>query len=123
MKPKTYTQYCTDAKRFLPKGCRFLEIGEPIPAGTRFIDEDGEIRSNPCGAAKLAAIHCPHFVNVERRSVSDEILAAFQLEIKLARESEKAFAKAKNYIMAAKYSVRADILDEACGIAMRAVKP
>lgn len=121
-KYKTYSQACAAVKHLLPDGCRFLKVGEPIPAGTKYIDENGKIGTNTIGFSRLAAIHCPHFVNVDTETASDKILKAFELEIKLARKQEKAYGEAKAYTLAAKYTVRTEILDEALGIAMRAVR-
>lgn len=122
MKPIPYSQACQKVKHLLPDGCRFLKIGEPIPAGTRYLDEEGLIQINTIGAVKLAAIHHPHYVKIEPKSVSDKVLEAFEREIKLARKSEKDYGEAKAYTLAAKYTLRAELLDEACGIAMRAVR-
>lgn len=122
MKKISYTQACAAVKHLLPDGCRFLKIGEPIPAGAKFIDETGKIGTNILGAARLAAFHCPHFINVELKTVSDKILEAFTNEIESLKRDAKCYAEAGHYELAGKYVARANVMDEALGIAMRAVR-
>lgn len=122
MKKTSYTQACAAVKHLLPDGCRFLKIGEPIPAGTKFIDETGKIGTNILGAARLAAIHCPHFVNIEIESVSDKILKAFTDRIDDLKRDAKRYAEAGEYETAGKIATRINALDEALGIAMRVVR-
>lgn len=121
MKPIPYSTACQKVKHLLPDGCRFLKIGEPIPAGTRYISEDG-IQTNTIGATKLAAIHHPHYVKVEPKSVSDRILEAFSAHIEDLNAKAKRFGAVGAYGTAAQFKARAEAMDEACGIAMRAVK-
>lgn len=122
MKPIPYSKACTAVKHLLPSGCRFLKIGEPIPAGTRYLDEEGLIQINALGSARLDAIHHPHFIEMATETVSDKILKAFELKIKELRALAKDAAKHECYELAAARSVRAQIMDEACGITMKAVR-
>lgn len=38
-----YLKGCDAIKEFLPKGCRFLQVGEIVPEGAKCIFNDGEI--------------------------------------------------------------------------------
>lgn len=125
MNPSAYTKECEAVQHLLPKGHRFLRVGEKAPAGTKFFFGK-TIMTNYLGATKILAIHAPHFVPVKSKpkakTVSDKILAAFQSEIERLRALAKDAAKHECYELAAARSVRAQILDEALGIAMKAVK-
>lgn len=122
MKPIPYSKACTAVKHLLPDGCRFLKIGEPIPAGARYLDELGFIKVNTIGATKLMAIHHPHFVEIETETVTDKILKAFTDRIDDLKRDAKRYAEAGEYETAGKIATRINALDEALGIAMRVVR-
>ncbi len=61
--PNDYTANCAIAKPHLPKGCRFIELGEVLPHGVTFIYEHGRLEKNDAWAGlKMTTGGVPCFI-------------------------------------------------------------
>lgn len=72
-----YLKGCEEAKRFLPKGCRFLQVGEVVPEGARCIFSDGEIGDSVWVGSKVFDELIPIFIPVPKSTYFDA-LATFR---------------------------------------------
>lgn len=72
-----YLKGCEEAKRFLPKGCRFLEVGEVVPDGAKSIFSDGEIDDSTWVGSKVFDDLLPIFIPIQRPTNFDA-LATFR---------------------------------------------
>lgn len=60
----SYAKNCKLARPHLPKGCRFLKLGETIPEGARIVHDDGYIEDSFWIGVNVREFNPPIFVKI-----------------------------------------------------------